>query len=216
MKSQDVVRAHSAEMLTRKQFLTKASGCLLASAPTVSARLATEYIKMIDGFDLDTATCLACGITLVPGWSCKKISLPRKRKANQSARPSRRFYRCDKCGTLTPIKDKTSATKASSSTVQPAVQATIEGTRNVNSNPSTHGQRSGPAAPQTKDDHANDPSEVMKDAAAENVPAAVSSTAASKKRARARKQGGLQALLAQRKTEPQSVGLDLMDFMKST
>jgi len=212
----------SAEKQAQQRFLIEASERLLATAPTISSRLGAEHIRVNDGarHQYDTPTCLACGIILIPGWSCRKVS---KGMSNHDTTLSPRFYECDKCGTRTIIRPsrktsiKNQRMRPSLSTIHPKSQ---QSTPDSISTPSQTQELTAirSRAPAEEIAHEPTPSSVVEPAI--SSPAAQPPNTASKKRARARKQGGLQALLAQRKTEGTAQagsvgGLDLMDFMKS-
>jgi len=220
----------SAEGEARRRFLTEASERLLSTSPTVSAQLGAEVIRldndMVDDFHVKT--CTACGIRLIPGWSCRKITKSltkedKNRKPNYAVASTPRFYECDKCGSRTqmtlrkPVNERQNSSSLApdrNNVQKPQVSDTLP-SHNVkvpDSAPSSHPEV-------VREPRQEDPAASTTETAA-LTPAVPASSAASKKRARARKQGGLQALLAQRKTETASSqgvagSLDLMDFMKS-
>ena len=233
MRGQDVTRTTSAAGQARQQFLVEVSERLFATSPTISARLGAEHIRLNDGErqQSESPICLACGIILIPGWSCRKTSrslTKAKVDHNTCIKLTPRFYECDKCGTRTIIKPSRKITRKdhrtiSSSTTQLKPQQSIASSIPAPSQrqelTTSHHQAPKDLAQETGLSR-NIEATPLSLVAPESTLAAQPLNAASKKRARTRKQGGLQALLAQRKTETGTQagaggGLDLMDFMKS-
>jgi len=225
VKSQAESRVSVPEDEARQQFLRKASERILALSPTVSARLSAESIKLGNEILQDTSanTCLACGIFLIPGWSCRKAPKAssgrvKKPKSSPDHAPTPRSFQCDKCGTRTEMPSRKSVSKKHISPSLPSSQSKDQKPQ-LNESSSSIGCRVPQTAPASHPQQSPEGTQVSSPVPDTTAPLAPASNVASKKRARARKQGGLQALLAQRKTETAtqggSGGLDLMDFMKS-
>ena len=207
----------SPTLAARQRYLNAASERLLITSPSVSAILGANSLKAGAENSEACSKCVGCGITLIPGWSCKKVSSSKQaqqgaRKHKQEAKidssprstPSR-DYKCDRCGTRMPFNKPSRPQRsvplhAAALSPHPAGAAAVK-----NASPgvtATDARRNGPPMSDTTTGPGAD------DTFGPNV--------TSKKRARARKQSGLHALLAARnQPEPRNAGLDLMDFMKS-
>ena len=211
-------RAHAGQA-ARERFLLAASENLLVSSSTISARLGSQYVGLIDDTQStsgDLSLCKGCGSCLILGWSCRKTSshassTHKKQKTktaeriSHKAKPIRcRFLRCDVCGTKSPISITEGARcrRPQLSRVPDQKASDLDGRSNAASTiaAATITEQSTEAtAPKANQDH--------------EVHSAEQPTI-SKKRPRAKKTSGLQALLAQRKVDAKAPGLDLMDFMK--
>ena len=191
----------------RLRFLNDSAHLIAVGSPTTSAVLSSHYNKLLAENDLDLQAskkdqdsrrrevCGACGSLMIPGWSCHVI------QGNIEPQEAQRAKRISRKPTSKLEKAKVySCLRCHRKTVQPIVarESKVILKKSIVSK-SQAIQHAASAAPASITESAN---------------------ASSKKRAKARKQGGLQAMLAKSKTEslgPSSggFGLDLMDLMKS-
>lgn len=188
---------------------------LIASSPSTSALLGAQRLKLTgkqeesDTSPNDGILCGSCGYILIPGWSCRKIqpnarhkrrnSLVNRQQQRQSTfapKTHDMFYQCDKCGfeTLRPSVRRTTRSADTKASSVPLVTSSV--------------------APDVGT-HARSTSSVASKAASKDFESTIPLNTAIKKRPRARKPAGLQAMLANSKKGPVSSGLNLMDFMKS-
>ncbi|GAB7343077.1 hypothetical protein MBLNU457_1160t1 [Dothideomycetes sp. NU457] len=204
----------------RERFLIAASERLITSSPTVSARLGSQYLGLVDDDRtklIDTIQCRGCGSYLIPGWSCKRVtqhssSKTEKRKIKKPQQSSKEtnskslFLQCDRCDTRTPIANSRNPQrfKSRASSVQTPKSSDVAAVNDAPPAIST----AAASTPTSK----TVMSKIEEDS--NTTTTAIPST--SKKRARNKKTSGLQALLAQRKADVKGPGLDLMDFMKGT
>lgn len=191
----------------RLRFLNDSAHLIAVGSPTTSAVLSSHYNKLLAENDLDLQAskkdqdsrrrevCGACGSLMIPGWSCHVI------QGNIKPKEAQRAKKISRKPTSKLEKAKVySCLRCHRKTVQPIVarESKVILKKPIVSKSQTI-QHATSAAPASITESAN---------------------ASSKKRAKARKQGGLQAMLAKSKTEslgPSSrgFGLDLMDLMKS-
>lgn len=212
----------------RVRYLHSAAAELFADAPSTAAALEAELAKR--AADSDTGlpvsqrqdVCSACGNILVVGISCTmslQNSRPRskeKKENGRSGKPADRVdkvvvYTCKRCSHYTRVA---AGPKRPRKTVQrevPSLDPTLSEADPQEDKSSSAGAISGsPALAEVK--HA------APSAQPSTVTAKTTSNASSKQRAKARKQFGLQALLAKNKASTAtsaSSGFDLMDFMKT-
>ncbi|KAF2495905.1 hypothetical protein BU16DRAFT_360356 [Lophium mytilinum] len=197
---------------SRLRYLKDAAHLLHAQSPTAAAVLGAQYDKLLVDRNLDIEAsqkewdshrrdiCGACGNLLIPGLSCQvtqETSSPKASTGPKSKRPvgdveKEMVYTCAKCDAKT-IQPLQRPAKLLRR--QPRISKSQDQT---NTNPR--------ATAVSSDDTSTAPK---------------SANASSKKRAKARKQGGLQALLDKSKSDTSKsrqgdFGLDLMDFMKGT
>lgn len=195
----------SAALLARLRFLSDSAHLLATTAPATSAYLMSQCNGVMFENDLETTeahrrkACGACGNIMLPGLSStirKEIrhSARRKRKSRMDkpdhAKQARAtVYECSFCHRNTRLLLPT--------TTPTAIRKS-----------SRHNTRAVSLQSASSSTPSNSQSQ---------SPAPTSANASSKKRAKSRKHGGLQALLA-KKNESQrgGFGLDLMDLMKST
>ncbi|KAI4207670.1 MAG: hypothetical protein LQ348_000518 [Seirophora lacunosa] len=194
----------------RIHFLDNSARILQGVAPSTSAHLmherdavAEEHGKNLSQTQLKDI-CRACGTILVPDVTLKaEVIEPRKKRSRKKRKTDR---------TLQEPRLKQTRTECLCC-------------RRVTLSPSQHTrqQESGKGdwgvAPAKKPPSAMVGSELPSSSAKKQPAKAESTNASSKKRAKARKQGGLQALLEKSKgLQSKSAGpeLDLMDFMKET
>jgi RNase P subunit RPR2 len=205
-------------VVSRLRYLNDAAHLLAVESPAVSAQLLSQYKKIALENVLNPPDarrrdiCGACGSIMVPGWTCHVRSqprrkTPRKRRKSKSRKtaPSlalkidgietnelKMVYNCQVCGRITRQ-------------ILPKKQPPRRPTRIT-------------AVPHPSIVNPSTPTRNLDSNKVESVKVA-SLNASSKKRAKARKQGGLQALLAKKKEGSEQrggFGLDLMDLMKGT
>ncbi|OCL02204.1 hypothetical protein AOQ84DRAFT_191726 [Glonium stellatum] len=198
----------------RLKFLNDSAHIVAIGSPTTSAVLGSQHDKLLVENDLDLQAskkdqdsrrrevCGACGSLMIPGWSChvaqKSIKPKEAKRAKKDLRrpigglEKAKVYSCSRCyrKTVQPVVARESTVLLKNSRV---------------SKPQTFQPTTSTA-----------PASITEDAS--TIPK--SANASSKKRAKARKQGGLQAMLTKSKAEPSGpnsggFGLDLMDLMRS-
>lgn len=197
------------ECSLRLQYLKESADFLVSQSPSTSAHLLAvhnqilhEDFKPLNKRQHETA-CGACGSIRKPEWT-KTTQVKRKTKGKRSKKQTAKdapvdatVFKCLRCHrkTVKPRRQEIVRTNPSSRTTTPTVQqsATAAG-------PSTSGKDPLQGTGTSEN--------VQESKAAEN--------ASSKKRAKARKQGGLQALLAskQRSQADSSSSLGLFDFLQ--
>lgn len=188
--------------ISRLGFLSSAAEFVGVSSPSTAAHLLASHTQILheDSKPLNVRQqrhhCGACGsIRQSRGTRLTQVKLKgtgRALKAESSA--GAKVYKCLRCHRRTVLRRKRTSSKPPSRTA----------TATASPVPSTTLPKaaSAKAAPQE-----NPPS-----AASEPQPSKTGDNASSKKRAKARKQGGLQALLASKqRTQP---SLDLFDFLQ--
>ena len=207
----------SAPLTARLRFLDASARHYSTLAPATSAHLMLEAITVATDPENtppkgvnSKAACGACGTIRIPGVTSRttivdlkkptKGSLKKKKKgqlSNTSKRPvvKQVVVECLRCHrkTITPLQPSRGYRLRQRETPDP-----------------TRGSGVKPAEPRS-----SSLSTVANPAQLSEKP--VSSNSSSKKRAKTRKQGGLQAMLEKSKgsaSSPSGFGLDLMDFMK--
>ena len=193
----------SGAVSARLRYLSDSAHLLAGTAPATSAHLMSQCNGLMFDNDLEPSdayrrkSCGACGNIMLPGISSKMHKETReiakrkgksdKRGSNPSLQARAIVYKCSFCqkNTRLPLPTTTS-TAIRKSTKNHSHAVSLKATSSV-----TPGNSASESSTPT------------------------SANASSKKRAKSRKHGGLQALLA-KKNEPQSsgFGLDLMDLMK--
>jgi ribonuclease MRP protein subunit SNM1 len=186
------------ELSARLKFLNESAHLLAITAPAVSRHVMSTYNSLLSESNLDPAeshkrgTCGACGTIMILGLEAtmeQQRGLKRHGKRRRNV-PQSKFiiYQCKCCNKKSQHPIPTSLPRH-----QPRVTAASKRTSKTVPLLSTKSQlSSNPVAPE-------------------------SSNSSSKKRAKTRKQGGLQALLAKQKASQgtsSGFGLDLLDFMK--
>ncbi|KAK5149316.1 hypothetical protein BJ546DRAFT_834404 [Cryomyces antarcticus] len=205
----------------RLKYLHESAHLLATSSPAISASLESQYDKLVfeNGLDVPESrrreVCASCGNIMAPESSShvvqeKPIPARIKRKGGSTgtssalkhARPDKIVvYQCNRCN---------SKTRFAAKGPPPVKTASILVTRTPSAQ---HSPSPASALPSSETSTPKPPNDLQS--------ATNGLNASSKKRAKARKQGGLQALLARSKNEgragpPSSgFGLDLMDLMKS-
>lgn len=195
----------------RLRFLNDSAHLIAIGSPTTSAVVGSHYDKLLVENDLDLQAskkdqdsrrrevCGACGSLMIPGWSCHVI------QENMKPKEAQRAKKMSRKSTSKLEKAKVySCLRCHRKTVQPVVAR--ESQVLLKKPIVSKIQHAASAAPASITEYASATPK--------------SANASSKKRAKARRQGGLQAMLAKSKTEPLGpssggFGLDLMDLMKS-
>jgi RNase P subunit RPR2 len=206
-------------VVSRLRYLDGAAHLLSVASPAVSAQLLFQYNKIASENELDSSdarkrsVCGACGNIMVPGWTChvrsqstgsKRVSKKSLRKRRSSGRPR-----------TTAPGSVPGAGGSEMKGLEMVYECRVCGRATRQTSPKKPPSRR-PArntAPMTS------PSTPAKHLGVDAMesPRPASTNASSKRRAKARKQGGLQALLAKRKEGVEQTGdfgLDLMDLMK--
>ncbi|KAF2198596.1 hypothetical protein GQ43DRAFT_150315 [Delitschia confertaspora ATCC 74209] len=203
--------AHIDTFQSRIRFLKESAYLLSTASPTASAVLGAHHDRLLETDELDLQApkkdwdahrrefCGACGNLMVPGWSCKVTH--------------------EICRTETKLK-KTKAAGRTKQAPKPEKMVVYHCLRcerrtiqTLSTRPSKHVKTSyGPLK------MLPDPIVINKESKVEETKVVKSANASSKQRAKARKQSGLQAMLAKSKTQTSSgpqkgFGLDLMDFL---
>lgn len=190
----------------RLRFLQAAAHLLAVPSPTISATLGAAHDKVLESQDADAKShtkewdltrrgfCGACGNVMVPSWSCK---------VSQEIRPTT-IAEGAKKDTLKCYSDRKAkemvylCLRCNRKTVQPLQPRTAR-----HSEATSLGLTSVKPISEANESTLQGTNRVVK-----------SANLSSKQRAKSRK-GGLQAMLAQSKTQGStSKGLDLMDFMQ--
>ncbi|KAL8943026.1 MAG: hypothetical protein Q9216_001314 [Gyalolechia sp. 2 TL-2023] len=194
---------HDAGIDARVKFLDTSARLLQSKVPETSAHLMQQRNEVVEEFSrsLNKAQlkdiCKACGTILVPGSNFKVSVAVKSEKRRKIARgpeapEAQSQIECLSCHRVTVAQ-------------MPQPQEN----RRVLAKPVPLAKPSSLALPET----------ISSDGCREETKKPASANAGSKKRAKARKQGGLQALLEKSKGRDSmsgSPGLDLMDFMKKT
>lgn len=205
-----MAQATTSATQARLRFLNEAADVLIASSPATSALLGVQHdcLERNSGrprHARDKTNCNACGAVLIPSWSCKRTKdLPkdglttRSRKSNAAAlsRSHAPTFKCFTCGS----RSCSTATRTSTSQCPPTDKTSREKTGLT---------QDAPAIGKTSLTTVATPSP-------NGTEKLATSTDPARKRTRARKTGGLQALLLKSKVAPPASGLDLMDFLKGT
>lgn len=190
----------------RLEFLKGSASALNALSPSTAAYLMTVHNGILrDEFKplnqrLQETSCGACGSVRSPQWTKNIVIQKKKGKQSNAGRASKAssdgatILKCLRCRrrTIKPVR------KDARPALPPKVTSTAASTPDIQSSATTTPQ----SEPATE---SADSSRVNK--AADN--------ANSKKRAKARKQGGLQALMASKQqSRSNSSSLDLFDFLQ--
>jgi len=211
--AQQSLAASEGALSAQLKYLNDGAHLMALAAPGCSAHLMSACNLLMFANDIEQSdtrrrhVCGGCGSIMIPGWTTsvekericeqkkkkKRIEKSRKRPIASSS-TSTMVYTCERCGCQTPHSiNKTTPSRIS---LRNALQP----------RPSLAEAADRPGIP------SSDPKAQI------GTSVAVSANASSKRRAKSRKQGGLQALLAKNKEASQSsgggFGLDLLDFMK--
>jgi hypothetical protein len=190
----------------RLKFLKESAHLLAFTSPATSAVLGSEHDRLLQSEELDLQAskkdwdahrrqmCGACGNLMIPGWSCYVF--------HESLRPTQRKKNA---GT----KD---LPKAEKSIVYQCLRCHRKTVQTMPTRPPRHVKLS------SEPSKTEAPSVVVvKESRRKDGHVAKSVNASSKQRAKARKQSGLQAMLAKSKTQSSGgsgFGLDLTDLMQ--
>jgi len=194
--------AHVDSFQSRLNFLKQSAHLLALHSPTTAAVLGAEHDRLLQHEELDLhapkkdwdahrrQVCGACGNLMIPGWSCN-IS-----------------HRHVQAGT-----GRTNPSRAQKEIVYGCLRCYRETTQPLQTRTPKHVSRfTEPTKPSSAAAH------TAKETRADDAKVTKSSNAGSKQRAKARKQSGLQAMLAKSKAQDSSgskgFGLDLMDLMQ--
>ena len=199
----------SPDLSARLHYLDDSAHLLAKTAPATSKYLMSKCNSLMFDNNIEQPeshkwkACGACGTIMILGWDgMVELQSQRSRRGkNASVRKATHLaramvYKCKSCGRKTRINISSSAPKQKSSSLSHAEHSSsITQTSNTS-------LLSGISTPPQ---HTSNPS--------------ATTTSASKKRSKAKKQSGLEALLVrQRATDfrGSGFGLDLLDFMKKT
>lgn len=186
----------------RLDFLHTAAESLTSLSPSTAAHLLSVHTQILHeqskplNVRQQAHHCGACGSLRKPKWTRGTQIKPRKNKGRSSSRAASAsgatIYKCLRCHrrTVQPRK-RASAPKQS---------PTVSGS----ASPATARQA---LSSETVSAQVVPPGDVPR-------PSKTAENASSKKRAKARKQGGLQALLASKQRSQPSSSLDLLDFLQ--
>lgn len=193
------------DLSSRLRYLKDSAQMMSSTSPATSAYLMSQVNQLMFDHEIEPSelhrryACGACGSIMVPGWTSsleKEViqTKPRRRK-------SKAVY-------LRPEKDKAENNTGITSMLY-RCNLCGKNTRHRQPNHSIPAYRRGKKLAQSV--------QLASPVATAEKQSSGSANTNSKKRARARKQGGLQALLAAKKengTSNTGFGLDLMDLMK--
>lgn len=192
----------ASEYASQLNFLRDSASSLSSLSPSTAAHLLSVHNRIVHN-DLrplnqrqQEFSCSSCGTIRKPETSRKFQVKKKKSKRASSSSDGATIYKCLCCRrrAVKPNRKELVRTKLPSRTTSPAPEASTATT--------------GPSTEKTVSQKPNpEPVEASKAKTAEN--------ANSKKRAKARKQGGLQALLASKQqSQPATSSLDLFDFLQ--
>lgn len=190
----------ASECAPRLNFLRDSAATLGSSSPSTAAHLLTVHNRILhDGLRplnqrQQEFSCGACGSIRKPE-TTKTIEIKKKKSKQHASRSSATIYKCLCCHRRTvkphgkePVRSKIPSRPAATTTTSEPSESTP-----------------GPSTEKT----------VSQQPAPEQPVNKTADNANSKKRAKTRKQGGLQALLASRQqSQPASSSLDLFDFLQ--
>jgi hypothetical protein len=194
--------------MSRLRFLTESAHLLALTCPTTSALLGAEHDRLVQFEDLDLNTpkkewdshrrqvCGGCGSLMIPGWSCdvtREPSRPVQAQVDKTkAKGRKEGQQVEKSVVYQCLRCHRKTVQLLPPRIPKHVKLSSEPTQAV-----------APLVVTVKESRGQD-SRVAK-----------SVNASSKQRAKARKQSGLQAMLAKSKAQSSGgFGLDLMDLMQ--
>ena len=215
-------------LVASSQHLERTSQLLLTTSPAISAYVGGQKNALSArqhqvGVDSNYKRCVTCGAILIPGWSCKKHRprpvaskrITAKKNHDRVVKSSQTkkqvqtdlAYECDLCHGVSRFEiPRRRAPKPAAS-----IMATLNDS-SIDKTSSSAGQMTTAPAVQPLAPVSEIPGQVTAKPATEGP---------SKRRAKKSKNGGLAALLAQKKSQnaspaaTASAGFDLMDFMKT-
>ncbi|KAJ5388722.1 hypothetical protein N7509_011263 [Penicillium cosmopolitanum] len=183
------------------RFLSDAANLLGSSSPSTTAHLLTAHTHILHDESKSLTPrqtkhhCAGCGSLRICNAS-KPTVVKTKQKSRTAIRGTATVHKCVRCNQRAVIPRRRSAPRAPSKAPSRVSTATaVDSAASAASTPSISSQQDLPAIASTT---------ASTEKTVEN--------ASSKKRAKARKQGGLQALLAAKKSTQPS--LDLLDFLQ--
>jgi ribonuclease MRP protein subunit SNM1 len=192
----------SPELSARLRYLNDSAHLLTTTAPATSRYMMSSCNALMFDRNIDQSetqrrkVCGACGTIMILGWECtvQLESQKRRRKKGDQSKDAPNsskaiVYKCESCSRETRFPIPLPAPR---NKMRSQRQMPSSGTGAMN---------------------------LLQAKANSTTSTPLSTNASSKKRAKARKQGGLGAILAQKKASEASrsgFGLDLMDFMKKT
>jgi ribonuclease MRP protein subunit SNM1 len=184
--------------IDQRKFLADAAQSLSSSSPSTAAYLLATHTHLLHQESKPLTSrqreqyCGACGSIRQTQWTKRTEIKPRKTATWSSGAT---VYKCLRCHRRTVNAHKKAApTKA--------IPRAVTATASLSSGAATP---VGASPSQTSPASSSDPADTRPSNATDN--------ASSKKRAKARKQGGLQALLASKSRSQPSSSLDLLDFL---
>lgn len=190
----------------RLKYLDQAARTLVPSSSSVSAFLESQYDRILADNNLQVsgsrrrAVCGGCGQIIIPGWSCRALRKPRRMTRRRAL---------EQCNGGTGEKVDVHENRETRALQCDRCHAIIHGLQ------PRHPSKNRPLI-------ANSPRPVhakMAPAAPSEIRITAEKETTSKKRTRARKQSGLQALLVKSKESSLhqiDFGLSLMDIMRVT
>jgi ribonuclease MRP protein subunit SNM1 len=201
----------SPDLSARLRYLNGSAHLLATTAPATSKYLMSKCNSLMFDNNVEQSeshkrkACGACGTIMILGWD-GKLKLDSQRAQRGKSTPRRTtdraramVYKCESCGRETRLNMSSSAPKHKALSLSNAQDSS-----SVTQASNTSLLSGDPTPPQAKS----------------NIPSTPSGSSSSKKRTKARKQGGLEAILArQRATDSRrssGFGLDLLDFMKKS
>lgn len=196
-------------LTARLRYLNDSAHLLAATAPATSKYLMSKCNSLMFDNDIEQPeshkekACGACGTIMILGWGGKleiDFQSARRRKStplkSATDRARAMVYKCESCGrktriTISPSPLPRHKSISLSHTKHSSGTAGASNTSSLSGNPTVQEAKS-------------------------NNPSTPSASSSSKKRTKARKQGGLEAILARQKATDSRgpSGFDLLDFMK--
>ncbi len=194
----------SVDLTARLQYLNNSAHLLATTAPATSKYLMLQCKSLMFDNNIELSAsqqgkaCGACGTILIPGWE-GELEMSRARRGKGSLRKAmvnRRgalVYNCGSCGRKTQLnlsRSPSSIPKHRSNTRSLTKHTSVTTTASKTTNPTL--------------------------SQASTAPISLSSGTSNNKKRTARKQSGLEAILARQKATDSraSSGFDLLDFMK--
>ncbi|KAI9770585.1 MAG: hypothetical protein M1840_003176 [Geoglossum simile] len=205
-------------VVARLRYLDGAAHLLSVESPAVSAQLLSQYNTTASENELNPSdarkrsVCGACGNIMVPGWTCNvRSQRSGRKKGSKRSLEKRRSSRSQKTGP----SSVPGANGIEMNELEMVYECRVCGRATRQTLP----KNPPPRRPARNTSPITGPLAPAKHLGADAIepPKPAAANASSKKRAKARKQGGLQALLAKRKEVAEQTadfGLDLMDLMK--
>jgi ribonuclease MRP protein subunit SNM1 len=191
----------SSDLTARLRYLKDAAHLLATTAPTTSRFLMSECNSLMfeNGIEPSESNrreaCGACGTIMILGWHGKleveysRVLRAKGKRATERAKAM--GYRCDSCGRQTRIELPAPSPRPKASNSSRMKLSSSIASNNTPLQPSASTQQTVPG---------------------------ISASSTGKKRTKAKKSSGLEAVLARQRAaesnRPSGFGLDLLDFMK--